>query len=168
MLSEITLAYLSTLTYRHDAARKACWLPLSGIYWEDELPEIHDLTRMPKGDRNQVLRLFGIRSCIWRGMALSDESQVLWDEVNSQVAEWAFFQHIVASADDLRAQAEAEQASTDAVEALLADADEVTISERDGVQSFSATFDLTKERSPAQKTRPWWRRILGAAFARYR
>jgi len=46
MLSEITTAYLSTLTYRVDAAQKVCWLPLSGIYWEDELP------RDPRFDKN--------------------------------------------------------------------------------------------------------------------
>ena len=31
------------------------------------------------------------------------------------------------------------------LEAFFADADQVTISEKDGVQSFSATFDLTKK-----------------------
>ncbi len=161
MLSGITLAYLSTLTYRVDAAQKVCWLPLSGIYWEDELPDIHDLTRIPKDDRNQILRLFGMRLRIWKGEALSDECQLFWDEMHWQVPEWAFFQRLMVSAGDLGAQAAAEQASTDVVEALLADADEITISERDGVQSFSATFDLMKEQGPAQKTRPWWRRIFG-------
>jgi len=72
-----------------------------------------------------------------------------------------FFQRLVVSDEDLRAQAEAEQASTAVLEALLADADEITISDRDGVQTFSATFDLMKKQSPAQKTRPWWQRIFG-------
>jgi hypothetical protein len=147
MLSEITLAYLSTLTYRGDAARKVCWLPLSGIYWEDELPDIHDLRRIPEGDRHQILRLFGIRLRIWKGQALSDESQLFWDEIHWQVPEWAFFQRLMVSAADLDSQAEAEQASTEVLEALLADADEITIRERDGVQSFSATFDLRKGRA---------------------
>jgi hypothetical protein len=162
MLSEITLAYLSTFTYRVDAARKVCLLPLSGIYWEDELRDIHDLTRIPEDDRNQILRLFGIRVQIWKGKALSEESQLFWDEMHWQVPEWAFFRRLVVSADDLCTQAEAEQTSTDIVEALLVDANEITISERDGAQSFSATFDLTKEQGPAQKTRRWWQRIFGA------
>jgi len=36
---------------------------------------------------------------------------------------------------------------------LLADADLVSISEKDGVQEFSATFDLTKQRTPTDKKR---------------
>jgi hypothetical protein len=160
MLSEITVAHLSTLTYRGDAATKVCWLPLSGIYWEDELPDIGDLTKMPEEDRHQILRLFGLRLRVWRGEALSDESQLFWDEMHAQVREWAFFQRLTLSADHHRAQAEAEEASTFVLEALLADADEVTIREKDGVQSFSATFDLTKEQRAGRKARSWWQRIF--------
>jgi len=160
MLSEITVAHLSTLTYRADAVMKVCWLPLSGIYWEDELPDMGDLRSMPEEDVHQILRLFGTRVRIWRGEALSDESQMFWDEMRAQVRAWAFFQRLTLSADHQRAQTEAEQASTVVHEALLADVDEVTIRERDGVQSVSATFDLTKDQGAPRKARPWWQRIF--------
>jgi hypothetical protein len=60
----------------------------------------------------------------------------------SQVPSWALFQRQQISEDDHRAQEQAERAAADALGALLADADRVSISEKDGVQEFSATFDL--------------------------
>ena len=151
MLTETTRGFLSTLTYRADATRQVCWLPLGGIYWEDEIPDIHYLNEIPEKDRKQIFRLFTIRVRLWKGEVLSDREQQLWDAAYSQVPQWAFFQNNRISADDQRAQEDAEQGGADALEALLADADEVTISEDDGVQTISATFDLTKPQIPPQK-----------------
>ena len=64
---------------------------------------------------------------------------------------WAFFHRETVSEDDQCAQEEAERTAAELFEALIADADEVTISEEDGVQSFSATFDLTKWSPDAEK-----------------
>lgn len=124
MLTEATLGFLSTLTYRADAKRQVCCLPLSGIYWEDEMPDIHYLIEIPENDRDQIFRLFT-------------------------------FQPI-----DQHAQEDAEQCGADAIEALLADADEVTIKENDGVQNISATFDLTKGEIPPQTKRAWSERVF--------
>jgi hypothetical protein len=60
MLTETTVARLATFRYRHDAARNYCLLPLSAIYWEDELPDIRELRRIPEDDGHQILRLFGL------------------------------------------------------------------------------------------------------------
>src|SRR5215469_15199084 len=160
MLTETTLGFLSTLTYREEAKRQVCWLPLSGIFWEDEMPDIHYLNKIPENDRNQIFLLFTIRVRLWKGEALSDTEQQLWDATYSEVPKWAFFQRNRISSDDQRAQEDAEQGGADALEALLADADEVTISESDGVQNISATFDLTKGQIPRQKKQPWWERLL--------
>ena len=46
------------------------------------------------------------------------------------------------SADDQHTQEDAEQGGGDALAALLANADEVIISENDGVQNISAAFDF--------------------------
>src|SRR5215467_12465601 len=161
MLTETTLGFLSTLTYRAEAKRQVCWLPLSGIFWEDEMPDIHYLNKVPETDRNQIFLLFTIRVRLWKGEALSDTEQQLWDATYSQVPEWAFFQRNRISADDHRAQEDAEQGGADALEALLADADEVTISENenDGVQNISATFDLTKGQIPARKKQTLWQHV---------
>ena len=160
MLTETTLGFLSTLTYRADAKRQVCWLPLNGIYWEDELPDIHYLNKIPDNDRNQIFRLFSIRVRLWKQEVLTDAEQQLWNATYSQVPQWAFFQRNQISADDQHAQEDAEQGGADALEALLADADEVTISESDGVQNISATFDLMKGQIPSQKKQAWWERVF--------
>jgi hypothetical protein len=61
MLTENTISTLSTLTYRADAKRQVCVLPLAGIYWDDELPDIRELTKISEDDRVQIFRLFGLR-----------------------------------------------------------------------------------------------------------
>jgi hypothetical protein len=165
MLSQTTIGYLSTLTYRHNAKRGVCWLPLSGIYWEDEMPDISHLWKMPKDDQHQVLRLFGIRARIWKGETLPDAEQRFWNAAQSLVPDWAFFQRQEVSVTDLRAQEEAERETTEGVESWFADADEVEVTEKNGVQSFSLTFDLTKEQRDLVKRdlikkESWWKRIF--------
>jgi hypothetical protein len=159
MLSETTLGFLSTLTYRGDAQRQVCWLPLGGIYWEDEMPDIRHLMTIPEDDRNQILRLFSIRVRLWKGDRLTVAERQFWDATHSQVPSWAFFHRQQISDDDLNAQGDAERATTDALEALFADAHEVSVSEKGGVQSFSATFLLTKEQT-AEERKPWWERLF--------
>jgi hypothetical protein len=159
MLSETTLGFLSTLTYRADAKRLICWLPLSGIYWDDEMPAIRQLIRLPEDDRKQILRLFGIRQRLWKGEALADVEQQFWDETYLRVPHWAFFQRQQISADDNRVQEDAERSAEDAWKTLLADADEVSVSEEDGVQSISATFNLTKT-GDLPKKQSWWGRVF--------
>jgi hypothetical protein len=160
MMSETTLGFLSTLTYRSDAKRQVCWLPLGGIYWEDEMPDIRHLMDIPEDDRNQIFRLFAIRLRLWKGEPLPDGERRFWDATYSQVPSWAFFRRQETSADDQHAQEQAERGAADALEALLADADRVSISEKDGVQEFSATFDLTKRKTPKEKKRSWWERVF--------
>jgi len=160
MLTETTLQVLSTLNYQADAKRQVSWLPLSGIYWEDELPDLPYLDKIPENDRNQILRLFASRVRLWKGEALSDTQQQLWDATYSQIPQWAFFQRNHISADDQQAQEDGEKGGTDVLEALIADADKVTISENDGVQNISATFDLTKGQTPPQKKQAWWERLF--------
>jgi hypothetical protein len=76
------------------------------------------------------------------------------------VPSWAFFRRQQISDDDQHAQEQAEQGTADALKALLADADRVSISEKDGVQEFSATFDLTRRKPPKEKKRSWWERVF--------
>src|SRR4051794_34463102 len=103
MLSETTIGFLSTLTYRSDAVRQVYWLPWSGIYWDDELPD--HLLNIPKEDRHQLFRLFSIRQRHWKGEAVSVADQEFWDATFSRVPHWAFFHRQEISADDQEAQA---------------------------------------------------------------
>ena len=73
MLTENTIAMLSALTYLAGAKRQVCVLPLAGIYWDDELPELRELTKIPQGDHDDSFRLLGIRSLLWKGEILSDD-----------------------------------------------------------------------------------------------
>jgi hypothetical protein len=89
---------------------------------------------------------------------MSDADSQFWDTTYSQVPSWAFFHRQQISADDMHAQEDAEQSSTDVFEALIADADEGSIIEKEGVQSLSATFRVTKQETEEEK-RPWWVRV---------
>jgi hypothetical protein len=160
VLSEITSAYLSTLTYRSDAKRLVCWLPISGIYWEDEMPDTRLLRKIPEDDFNQIMRLFGIRSILWKNESLTEDDERFWDTTRSQVPSWAFFRRRTISVDDQNAQDQAERAAAEVVEALTADADELSIVEKDGVRTVSATFKLTKEVSTVEKKQSWWERLF--------
>jgi hypothetical protein len=104
MLSETTLAHLSDLTYRPDAKRRVCLLPLGGIYWEDEMPDLRQIMKIPEDDRNQMFRLFGIRARFWKGEALPADEQRFWDTARSQMPSWALFQRQTISVDDRHAQ----------------------------------------------------------------
>src|SRR5689334_11565668 len=70
MLSANTLAYLSTLTYRADAKLQVSILPLGSIFWDDEMPPMHEFIRFPETDREEVLRVFALRIKIWDGAIL--------------------------------------------------------------------------------------------------
>ncbi|MGE5323447.1 MAG: hypothetical protein ACM3SW_11320 [Actinomycetota bacterium] len=160
MLSPNTLAYLSTLTYRADAKRLVCILPLGSIYWDDEMPPMWELVRVPEADREEVLRVFALRMKIWDREILSEDDQQFWDSVRSAAPSWAIFQRLELSPGDQRERAEAEQACAKEFEEFLADADEVTVSEgKSGLQSFSATFRLTEDEPTDRKRPSFWSRM---------
>ncbi len=146
MLSPAAVAYFSQLKYRADAARRISWLPLCGIYWEDELSNLQDLMHMPESDQRLMLRLFCIRIRIWKGEALSDEDRPFWGDIHSQLPDWAFFQRLTISADDQNAQAAAEQAGESVFKSMAeVFPDQCTITEKDGVQQFSATWKVPEK-----------------------
>ena len=160
MMSDTTLGFLSTLTYRADAERTTCWLPVSGIYWEDEMPNFSYLMNLPEDDKHEVFRLFLLRVRLWKGVQLSDTDQQFWDTTYSRVPNWAFFRRRQISDEDLYAQEQAEHGAAEFLETWLADAHQVTISEKDGVQKFSAKFRLGNERGAPEKKRSWWERLF--------
>jgi len=162
MLSENTIAMLSTLTYRADAKRQVCVLPLAGIYWDDELPELRELTEIPQADHDNIFRLLGLRSRLWTGEILSDNDQEFWDGMQSLVPSWAAFRRIRVSRDDLQADEDAQRETMEGLKGWFADADKVNLSEKDGLQRFSLTFNLTKGRTGPPKHEPWWKRIFRA------
>lgn len=165
MLNETALAYLSPLTYRADAKLKVCFVPLSGIYWDDEIPHLRHFMHLPEDSLVQILRLFGIRYRIWQSLSLTEDDRQYWNYAKSQLPDCPIFQRLKLSQDDQLAQNAAVKAGAEVEEALLADADQVSVTEKcPGVEEFSANFDLRKRSSligsPARKTKPWWTRIF--------
>ena len=152
MLSNGALKYLQPLKYDPNAERRSCMIPMGGIYWADEIPDFHALMDVPEQDRNLIYRLFSIRFKLWAGDDLNDGDQSFWDTARSQVPDYPVFQRVHISDDDRAAQAAAEEDAMAGFEALFADADDVTVNV-DG--SFSATFDLTKDKRPSL-----WQRFL--------
>jgi hypothetical protein len=135
-------------------------LPLSSICWEDEMPDFQLLREIPQDDFNQLLRLFGIRTRLWKDEPLTEDDERFWDRARSQVPGWAFFRRKTISADEQQVQDEAERATDQFFEVFFSDADELSISEKDGVQTYSATFKVTKEKATGQKRKSWWERIF--------
>jgi hypothetical protein len=160
-LDSAVVLCLSRLSYRPDASQQVCIIPLSGIYWEDEMPAISELFRLAETSQLQIFRLFSIRYKLWEGLTLSTEDQQFWDAARAQVPGAAIFQRKTLSPADQSAHREARQSCEQEFEQLFADADEVTLTDLgSGVQSFSAKFDLVKNGAEATPKESWWKRIF--------
>ena len=70
-LSPSLVTYMSALTYQAESKRLVSLMPLSGIYWDDEIPDLDALFSLGEDDKMQYLRLFAIRIRLWRGEALN-------------------------------------------------------------------------------------------------
>ena len=144
MLAPATVEYLTSLEYREDAERRVCWLPLGGIYWEDEIPDFKELLRLDEADRILVYRLFSIRFRVWEQQELSTEQQDFWESARSQVPNCPIFRRLDLSQEDRQAQLQVQQEAIEGFRDLMSNADAFEINEiADGVQSFSATIRLT-------------------------
>ena len=114
-----TLQYLSSLVYQLDAEVVVGMIPLTGIYWTDEIPD-HDLIQaLPKDDCHQVYRIFCIRKLIWRRKPLSTEDHEFWELARSRVPACPVFQRLEPSRDIVRADRRIER-QMDACEAAFA------------------------------------------------
>jgi len=158
MLSKTAIALLAKYTFCADAQAWVSYIPFSGIAWNDEMPPCCDeFSNLPEPDRLHILRLYGLRSGLWRGHVLSPEDQDFLNVIRSQVPDWAFFRHDAISGQQLEADESVKEAMN-AFEAEL-DADSVSVTQENCVRRISATYDLTKA-SFAGVRQPWWRRTL--------
>ena len=118
------------------------------------MPALRQIMKIPEEDRNQMFRLFGIRVKLWKGEALPADDQLFLDTARLQTPSWALFLRQTISADDRHAQDEAERATTKGLGELFARADKVkSISEKDGLQRFTATLDLKKRQRAVKRER---------------
>ena len=157
MLSDQTLAYVSALPFRADAKRCVCWLPLCGVYWADEIPDLRSFSRLPESSRTEILRLFAIRYAMWTNGSLSAEDQAYWDEARALAPNYALFQRTNVTSDIIDLQQQIQEQYDAAFAELASQAKELKITERaPGVESFSIVFDVNQE-VPAKP--PWWKRF---------
>jgi len=159
-LSPSLVAYMSALTYRAESKRLVSLMPLSGIYWDDEIPDIRALFSLGEDDRMQYLRLFAIRIRLWRGEALNYKDQDLWDTACTQVPTCPVFMRLEISEDDRKTQREAEDETGEMLGEVFSGAEEVTWTDvGSNAKKFKAKLDFTKERKPARKN-SFWRRVF--------
>ncbi len=147
-LTDAVVAILNRLTMRPDAARS--WIfffPVGNIFWQDEMPDPTDKAGISAIERNMVYRLFEIRRKIWHGADLFAEDAAFWEAARSEAPHWALFQRLSLSDDDREFLVQVEEQAEKAFEMMCAEADKVDVRDKgDGLQEFSLTFDLTKDR----------------------
>jgi hypothetical protein len=135
-------------------------MPLSGIYWDDEMPDFKALFSLGEDDSMLYLCLLAIRIRLWRGEALNDEDQNRWDTVRTQVPRCPVFMRLEISDDDRKTQREAEEETGEMLGGLFSGAKEVTWTDvGSGAKKFTAELDFTEERQPARKN-SFWRRVF--------
>ncbi len=154
-----TITLLSNLPVRADAKRCVSWLPLNGIYWDDELPDSLAYRHLPKSVRDQILRLFKIRNVLWKHAPLDSADQQFWEDAVRQAPHYALFQRLNPSDEDLRAHQKVQQDCDSALNDLIAEAKVVSVTRSPGVESFGLTFPLTKSGATIPKS-SWWKRLF--------
>ncbi|UCH21782.1 MAG: hypothetical protein JSU83_00490 [Deltaproteobacteria bacterium] len=160
MLTDRAVSYLKPLIYNESAERRASLIPFGGIYWEDEIPDFHAFMEIPEYDRAGIIKLFYIRFKIWNEEELSNDEQKFWEDAKKRVSEYALFQRLELTKEDRQIQEETERGAEELFNAFTDGAEDVKISEKDGVVSFSITHDLTKEDHAGITRRPWWKRVF--------
>jgi len=115
------------------------------------MPDLLDLIKLCEDEQKTIWRIFGIRLKIWDDRLLSVEDQHLWDAAQFEMPNWALFQRLTLCADDRKAREQAEEEVEKEFVDFFADAEEVQVNnEGQGLQSFSATFNLSKNPARGQ------------------
>jgi len=148
--------YLDGLRFDPHAKRQCCPIPLGGIYWSDEIPDFQTLLRVPDDERQSIYRLFGIRFRLWAKDVLSSDDDIFWCYCEKAYPQCPILRRSTLGPEDQKAQDECVAETIEGFDALFSGAEKVEMAEGPhGSQNFSATFDLTKESSPA----PFWKRL---------
>ena len=150
-LTEQTAEKIRSLKLDPDAKLIYCLIPLGSITWSDESPDDNFLPLLKEPDRDQILNLYAIRINYWDTGTMSQEDRAYWEKAQRQFPAWPLFQRLELSEEERQAHEQVENEAGDFIIGLFSDADESKIMMNDRVMSFSATFDLEKE-----KKRRWW------------
>jgi hypothetical protein len=150
-LTEETTEKLRRLNFDPDAKIIFCLIPLGSITWSDEAPDDDFLSLLKDPDRDKIFRLFTTRINYWNTGKMSEEDRRYWEEAQRQFPNWPLFQRLELSDKERKAHQEVEKETEDFFVGLASDADELQVTTKDKVMTFSATFDLQKKTK-----RRWW------------
>jgi hypothetical protein len=95
---------LKQLQYTPDAPIRACFIPLAGIYWEDELPAYQTLIGLPEIEYIYPFLILNLRRKLWAHEALTAEEQNHWQEAQERFPNWPIFKRLQISAADYQHQ----------------------------------------------------------------
>jgi hypothetical protein len=164
MFAESTVERLSACTYRDDAKRVINYIPFSGIHWDDEMPRSESWSKFAGDDYRRIVHLFALRSRMWRGEALSEDDQQFWDVARSVVPGWALFRRTTVSQADRETDDEVYTYVTKMMDEFLAEEENVSVTETEGVQRYSVIWDVpkkaAKEAPSLASGKPWWKRAF--------
>ena len=156
-LSEETAQKIRELVLDPHAEVISCAIPLGSILWSDEIPYgdfstfLKEIGVLRKPDFDEIMKLFTIGVNYWNDGMMSDDDKDYWEEAHKEYPDWPIFQRKELTDEQRWAHNDVQEETADAFLDLMSRADEAEVVERDGVMSFSATFNLeTKSR------RKWW------------
>jgi hypothetical protein len=169
------------LSYEDGVPLTVCYLPLSGIYWQDEILDMTAFARLPDLVLRDLLALFGIRAKIWRHDEMTAGELQFWADARVEIPNCPIFRRLAPSAEEMAADKQLKEACDEIFAALIQDADSVEVTDHEnGVQSYSAVFkirdhddgmaepdgaiqgchDPTPAANERVTVRSWWQRIF--------
>lgn len=159
MLSVTTVDYLRTLHFDPSSERLSFFLPLSVIYWSDEIPDASTLKRPQDGTYDQIMLLLRIRLQLWFGETVSVDDQAFWNAAVQCSPDCPIFQRLSLTEEDFEAQYDAEQLASEFLDGFAEAAD---VFEIDDQGNWSATFkaNQTVRRSVWRRFVTWFRREM--------
>jgi hypothetical protein len=156
-LSEETVQKIRELVLDPDAEIISCTIPLGSILWSDEIPYgdfstfLKEIGVLKKPDFDEIMKLFTVRVNYWNDGTMSDEDGEYWEQAHKEYPDWPIFQRKELTSEQRRKHNVVQKETAEALLYLMSRADEAEVVERDGVISYSATFNLETKRK-----RRWW------------
>jgi hypothetical protein len=145
MLSYETKKYLSSLQYDEKAEKICCVIPLKGIYWTDEIPDLGMLLQLSDTVRGEIYRLFRIRYAVWNGVELSSDDARFLEMARLIAPECPIFKRMVPADNDLQAQKDTREEMNDIWKMISDRSDRVEIKDNnDGTQTTSCRLKEEK------------------------
>lgn len=159
MLPREAQNYLRSLRMDPNAQIWTSYIPLGGIFWSDEMPDSKEFGQLPEADQYAIYRLFSIRFSLWHQRPLNSDDENYWRCCCEAFPDCPIMKRTALSPELYEAQTRVEAEIAEEMGWLFGGGDNVKIeSPAPGVQTYSLTIDLTKDKAPPPSI---WKRLLG-------